>query len=316
MRERPRVSTPDRLEDAELPPVDRPVDLGELLRRARLAKQLSLAQVERDLRIRQRTLRAMEESNFTVIASAVHARGLLRLYAGHLDLDPERALALLDERQYWPDPVTVLPATCPTNPRSSLPSSLVITLTIIFLLGGLIYYLAQQYSAFVSSADFIPEVIVREGIAAPPPAPSPSPRVVLPPIGPPPVSAASAATPTSEPTPMTPTPTAIPTEMPPPTPSPSPTATPAAALVLAVPTVPTVEIQVQVSGRTWTQVEIDGEKAFEGFLVAGDRRTWVGKREIFLWVGNAGAVEVGHNGKPLGKLGAIGEVVKVRWSAS
>ena len=58
------------------------------------------------------------------------------------------------------------------------------------------------------------------------------------------------------------------------------------------------------------QVQIDGQTAFEGVVKAGQTQTWTGKDDVFLWVGNAGGVNVVFNGTDMGTLGAAGQVVK------
>jgi cytoskeleton protein RodZ len=65
---------------------------GEKLRAAREARNLSIAQVVKVIRIRSYYIEAMEADDFSSIPSAVQARGFLRSYAEFLGLDMEALL--------------------------------------------------------------------------------------------------------------------------------------------------------------------------------------------------------------------------------
>ncbi len=70
-----------------------------------------------------------------------------------------------------------------------------------------------------------------------------------------------------------------------------------------------------VSSRSWIQVIVDGEQAFQGELASGETRSFEGEENIVITLGNAGAVEVLENGKSLGFLGAMGAVVEHEFKA-
>lgn len=70
--------------------------VGELLRKTRLAKKLSLETVQYSTRIKIRYLEALENDLRDEIPSNTQARGFLRLYAGYLDLEIEPILVLWD----------------------------------------------------------------------------------------------------------------------------------------------------------------------------------------------------------------------------
>lgn len=78
--------------------------LGERLRAAREARELSLAEVAEATRIPVNYLAALEEESLDVFTSALHARGFLRNYATFLNLDPEEALTLHDQVRGHPNP--------------------------------------------------------------------------------------------------------------------------------------------------------------------------------------------------------------------
>lgn len=70
-----------------------------------------------------------------------------------------------------------------------------------------------------------------------------------------------------------------------------------------------------ISDRSWVQAIVDGNDAFQGELAAGESRSFEGKENIRIILGNAGAVEVLENDKSLGYLGAMGAVVEREFKA-
>ncbi|MGH2598636.1 MAG: helix-turn-helix domain-containing protein [Dehalococcoidia bacterium] len=70
------------------------IGLGRILAETREARGISLDEAERDTRIAQRYLLALEEEDFVAFPAQVQARGFLRLYATYLGLDADEMLAL------------------------------------------------------------------------------------------------------------------------------------------------------------------------------------------------------------------------------
>jgi cytoskeleton protein RodZ len=62
-------------------------EFGKLLREAREKKGLSLADVERDTRLRRAQIEALEEEDFSKLPSGIFRKGLLRSYVSYLGLD-------------------------------------------------------------------------------------------------------------------------------------------------------------------------------------------------------------------------------------
>jgi cytoskeleton protein RodZ len=71
--------------------------LGEELRAAREARNLSLSDVSERLHIRTVYLQSLEEEDWAAIAAPVYVRGFLRTYARFLGLDPEAVVARFNE---------------------------------------------------------------------------------------------------------------------------------------------------------------------------------------------------------------------------
>lgn len=75
-------------------------------------------------------------------------------------------------------------------------------------------------------------------------------------------------------------------------------------------------MSLTASGTSWLRVTADGQRVFQGFVHAGDARTWTADRELLIRIGNAGAVELTVNGRLLGVLGELTEVVERRFTRS
>src|SRR5260370_41853039 len=73
--------------------------LGQELRAAREARDLTLDQAEHQTRIRAKHLDSLERGNYAALPSAVQARGFLRNYARFLGLDADEMVARYDDAQ-------------------------------------------------------------------------------------------------------------------------------------------------------------------------------------------------------------------------
>src|SRR4051794_14275537 len=62
-------------------------EIGATLREARERRQLTYEQVEAEIKIRAKYLRALEEEEFDSLPSGTYVRGFLRAYASYLGLD-------------------------------------------------------------------------------------------------------------------------------------------------------------------------------------------------------------------------------------
>jgi cytoskeletal protein RodZ len=68
--------------------------LGDVLREAREAKGVDLPRVERDTKIRERYLSALERGQYRELPGSVYTKGFLRNYGAYLGLDPEYLIDL------------------------------------------------------------------------------------------------------------------------------------------------------------------------------------------------------------------------------
>jgi cytoskeletal protein RodZ len=76
--------------------VSTPNSLGEMLRRARELRGLTLERIARETKIPQRHLEAFERDNLTAVPSGFYQRAELRTYAQAVGLDERLALAELE----------------------------------------------------------------------------------------------------------------------------------------------------------------------------------------------------------------------------
>ncbi len=135
--------------------------IGEQLRAARLARGLSLQDVQTEVRIREKYLRALEAEEFDALPGPVYARAFLRSYAHHLGLDAEALVQMMPEpavpRDQAPKPAVrkqpaIVPLTAPHPPlprqRQRRPSQQWpwVVLPILFL-AALLYYFGTQHAS-------------------------------------------------------------------------------------------------------------------------------------------------------------------------
>src|SRR3990172_8745661 len=69
------------------PPIMSAEELGKALTEARIARGLTLRDVERDTRISGKYLQALEQGNLGVLPAPVYARAFMRTYAQYLGLN-------------------------------------------------------------------------------------------------------------------------------------------------------------------------------------------------------------------------------------
>jgi cytoskeleton protein RodZ len=126
-------------------------ELGQMLRQAREAKGVSLAQVERATRIRKEYLEALEEHEFTELPAAAYARGIVRNYASYLGLDPAEALASYEALTGTkPRSLEVVPATRPLDISAHWAPNFAI---IAFMVVMSLVVFTWMYSAYFREAD-------------------------------------------------------------------------------------------------------------------------------------------------------------------
>ena len=295
-------------------------ELGRLLSEARAVKGLTLADVEKVTRIRQKYLDAFEQAQYTVLPRGAVARGFLRTYARFLGLDPDEMA-----RQYAMESGDIsedVPLVEPGKPRLvdyrpvevalvEKPNSLgwlrwVIALLLVATLVIAAWWWLNRsgdwqslWEALFPSdiSQIIPETATSTAI------PTKAPTVHFATITPPPAPTglvSAPATPTSDILTL-PTPTVRPS----PTPTPRPTATPES--------VPAIALDMKITQQAWVRVIVDGVTVEQAILEAGATRAWDAQQSISILSGNAAGVTLILNSQVLGAMGAQGQVVERAW---
>ncbi|MDD3267746.1 MAG: DUF4115 domain-containing protein [Syntrophomonadaceae bacterium] len=76
-----------------------------------------------------------------------------------------------------------------------------------------------------------------------------------------------------------------------------------------------VQLDIKAIKKCWLHIVVDGVSQYEGILVAGEERSFVGKKSVYLKAGNAGGIEITYNGIKQSPLGNSGQVKEKEFSA-
>ncbi len=123
--------------------------LGDALRAQRERKGITLDQAAADTRIREKFLKALEDSDYRSLPGTVYTKGFLRNYAEYLDLDGEELVVLFHQERGAPEPPRTFEPMRPIMHRSLIftPAVLVpvVVLAAVVLFVGYLYY---QFTSF------------------------------------------------------------------------------------------------------------------------------------------------------------------------
>lgn len=281
-------------------------DLGELLRRARAYKGVSLRDAERATRISRRYLEALEAHDFEQLPPATYARGIVRNYAQYLGLDPQVVLSLYQQATDDHEealPYEVAPATQPLDvrapwaPNFALIGFMLVVSAIVFAWFYSAYFQPTESVATVTAAQPTPTSVDGSLLTLVAGQPTPSPTV-----DPSTVGTLATSTPSlTEVQIQTPT---APPEADEPTEAPVATEPDDEALIgpdgEAVPE-GSYLFELFASEDVWVQATVDGEAVFDGTLGAGEWLGFVGL-SMTATSGNAEYVQVFIDGDGWGAL--------------
>lgn len=133
--------------------------LGEVLRAARETKGVDLTRVERDTKIRERYLSALERGEYRELPGSVYTKGFLRNYGAYLGLDPEYLIDLYRletaelraERPMTPAPPR--PIGGRRNRAFVVTPGAVVAAILTLLVGGFIAYLGFEFVNFARTPE-------------------------------------------------------------------------------------------------------------------------------------------------------------------
>lgn len=115
------------------------VKIGETLRNARLAQNITIDDVVKETRIRSRYIEALEEENWGIFPGVVYLRGFLKAYCSLLGIDEQVMLLSLSEV------IKPEPEAAPVPQRIELPGRPHRKLGLIFGVIAVILLMAFQY---------------------------------------------------------------------------------------------------------------------------------------------------------------------------
>ena len=275
------------------------MELGGQLRERRELLGLTLADIERFTHIKRPFLEALENGQFSQLPSSVQGRGMLNNYAAFLSLEESTvmstyAAALEAQRQERlpprkPEPVVSGGIRINIPPRLKkylspdlIFGSLVILGMFFFLLWSAVQVFTGQNADLTPTAPSISEVLQTS------PTPIPAAELTL--------TAQVTAAPAE---------TSLPGGIP---------AVPAAPTAVATRDSAPVQVYVVALQRAYLQVSVDGKVVFDGRVVPGGAYTYSGQRSVELLTGSAAAIEVYFNQKFQGRLGEVGQVIKLTFT--
>jgi len=133
--------------------------VGGILQEARIAKKISLAEVERATKIRVKFLEGIEKDDYTALPSLSYAKGFVKNYAEYLGIDSAKVLAFFRRQTIDAPKSSLLPKT-PTVVNKSFfqltpgkfLAGILIVLVLIFL-----GYLGLQYRKITVSPSLLIE---------------------------------------------------------------------------------------------------------------------------------------------------------------
>ena len=133
--------------------------LGEVLRAAREAKGVDLVRVERETKIRERYLSALERGEYRELPGSVYTKGFLRNYGAYLGLDPEYLIDLyrLETAELRAErPMTPAPPRPIAGRRTRafvVTPGAVVAAILTILVGGFVAYLGYQFVNFARTPE-------------------------------------------------------------------------------------------------------------------------------------------------------------------
>lgn len=129
------------------------ITVGEILKKKRIEKNLSLEQVEKATKIRVKFLEAIEEDNYKTLPPSTFIKGFIRNYGTFLGLDAERLLAIF-RRQYDEknSKITFLEQ---EKPHFVFTPNHVLAVVILLITGLFVLYLSNEYRIYRSAPSIV-----------------------------------------------------------------------------------------------------------------------------------------------------------------
>jgi len=124
--------------------------LGETLRAQREKKGITLEQAASDTRIREKFLKALEDSDYQTLPGTVYTKGFLRNYAEYLELNTEELVVQFHQERDQPDAPRAFKPMNPIMRRNLIFTPAVLVPVVV--LAGIVLFVSYLYYQFVSFA--------------------------------------------------------------------------------------------------------------------------------------------------------------------
>ena len=124
--------------------------VGEQLRAQREKKGITLEQAAHDTRIREKFLKALEDSDYQTLPGTVYTKGFLRNYTDYLELGTEELVVQFHQERDQPDAPRTFKPLNPIARRSLIFTPAVFVPVIV--LAGIVLFVSYLYYQFVSFA--------------------------------------------------------------------------------------------------------------------------------------------------------------------
>ena len=155
--------------------------VGELLRRRRTERGITLSDAERDTRINRTYLQALEAERWDALPAPVYTRGFLRSYGRHLELDAEELVSMLPMELPRPRGLEPLPGLRRSHASLGLDVPRVLVVTLVVVAAAIAVAVAViQFRAAGGEGEGAPA----ESAPAATPAATPDPDATVPPAEP------------------------------------------------------------------------------------------------------------------------------------
>lgn len=289
---------PDSLPEPDVPAMTEPgqplgtespevifAEIGRKLRQRRELISLTVDEVERHTRVRASLVRAMEEGTLDKLPSPVQTRGMLANYAAFLDLDADEillrfadAIQARHREKYYETPREKIQTEVITSMpllRSFIAGDLIFGLVMIVIILALAIWgigralSSQRTETIQVTAPSIVDVLAGTPLPTP--------------------SADTAFLPAQD--------------------APIPGLDPATLEVATFGPNINVVVSLFAVERTFVRISVDGEVAFEGRVAPRETQTYEAEEQIVVLTGNAAALRITYNGRDLGLMGDVGQVI-------
>ena len=279
-----------------MPPERTSSGFGAKLREARERRGVTLRQIANATKISVGVLESLERNDISKLPGGIFGRAFVRSYAVEVGLDPEETIQDFIA-QFPNDSVTAgHPASDQGEDHVAVESDRRTAGTFVWLIAvsvpiaaGLFYFSTLRSAPAASEPT--------AATSAPAPASRPVPAAAAPVISEPAVPAAGSSGAAPAVTTPAPVPAAAPPDAPP---------------LLAAPASNQLTVAVTAKRPCWVSATVDGRKAIERLLKAGEQQTVTVHSDMVLTAGDASAIALRFNGADARALGKAGEVVTAR----